>query len=288
MKISYLGPKGTFTKMAVDVLFPGEEAYSYATIPQCMDAVVNGEMDYCVVPVENTIEGTVPITMDYLIHQAKLPIVGEVVIPIRQHLLTKGTLELSEVKDVYSHSHAIAQCHHYLHTELPHAVTHAASSTGTAAKMVADMEEGYAAAIGNELAAKEFGLTILQKDIHDYANNHTRFFVLSSDAASNPVKHDAGAKRKTSLYVTLPSDYAGALHQVLAAFAWRKINMSKIESRPMKTGLGNYFFIMDVSCEAEDILFQGVQQELEALSCSLTVLGSYPIHQYEKKAGARS
>ncbi|WP_366247238.1 prephenate dehydratase [Terribacillus aidingensis] len=285
MKISYLGPKGTFTKMAVDALFPGEEAYSYATIPQCMDAVTNGEMDYCVVPVENTIEGTVPITMDYLIHQAKLPIVGEIVIPIRQHLLTKDVMELSEIEAVYSHSHAIAQCHQFLHTKLPLAVTHATSSTGTAAEMVAGMEEA-AAAIGNELAAKEFGLTILQEDIHDYANNHTRFFILADPAAKVPETIVSGSNRKTSLYVTLPSDYAGALHQVLAAFAWRKINMSKIESRPMKTGLGNYFFIMDVTCEAEDILFKGVQQELTALGCSLTVLGSYPIHQYEKKAGA--
>lgn len=285
MKISYLGPKGTFTKMAVDALFPDEEAYSYATIPQCMDAVANGEMDYCVVPVENTIEGTVPITMDYLIHQVKLPIIGEIVIPIRQHLLTNKKLALHDIEAVYSHSHAIAQCHQFLHTQLPQATTHATSSTGTAAEMVAAMEEP-AAAIGNELAAKEFGLTILQEDIHDYANNHTRFFVLAKQKTNIPLTIGSGDQRKTSLYVTLPHDYAGALHQVLAAFAWRKINMSKIESRPMKTGLGNYFFIMDVSCEAEDILFQGVQQELAALGCDLTVLGSYPIHQYKEKAGA--
>ncbi|MFP7169609.1 prephenate dehydratase [Terribacillus sp. 7520-G] len=287
MKISYLGPKGTFTKMAVDALFPDEEAYSYATIPQCMDAVANGEMDYCVVPVENTIEGTVPITMDYLIHQVQLPIIGEIVIPIRQHLLTNKKLELRDIETVYSHSHAIAQCHQFLHTQLPQAATHATSSTGTAAEMVAGMEEP-AAAIGNELAAKEFGLTILQEDIHDYANNHTRFFVLARPEANIPETISTGNQRKTSLYVTLPHDYAGALHQVLAAFAWRKINMSKIESRPMKTGLGNYFFIMDVTCEAEDILFQGVQQEIAALGCSLTVLGSYPIHQYKEKAGAKS
>lgn len=285
MKISYLGPKGTFTKMAVDALFPGEATRSYATIPQCMDAVATRECDYCVVPVENTIEGTVPITMDYLIHQVKLPIIGEIVIPIRQHLLAKRKLALHEIEAVHSHSHAIAQCHHFLHTQLPQAAAHAAASTGSAAEMVAGLEEPVAA-IGNELAAKEFGLTILQEDIHDYSNNHTRFFVLANPDAEIPDAIGSDRERKTSLYVTLPRDYAGALHQVLAAFAWRKINMSKIESRPMKTGLGNYFFIMDVMCEADDILFQGVQQELEALGCSLTVLGSYPIHQYRKKAGA--
>ncbi|GGJ84034.1 prephenate dehydratase [Lentibacillus kapialis] len=280
-KIGYLGPRGTFTKLAVDTAFNGENKHSFTTIPECIDAVNDGEIDVGVVPLENAIEGTVQITVDYLVHQVRLPVMAEIVVPIQQHLLVKPGFagELSEVPEVYSHSHAIAQCHQFLHMHMPDAKMNFTSSTGKAAELVSSGENNMAA-IGNRLAANEYGLDIFQENIHDYPNNHTRFVVLAKNKEIVNVKHEAEAE-KTSLLITLPSDYAGALYQVLAAFAWRRMNLSKIESRPMKTGLGNYFFIIDVNQPYDEVLFPGVKAELEALGCNVTILGTFPVYQID-------
>ncbi|TRM12822.1 prephenate dehydratase [Lentibacillus cibarius] len=278
VQIGYLGPRGTFTKLAVDTAFNGENKQSFDTIPECIDAVSDRSIDIGVVPLENAIEGTVQLTVDYLVHQVRLPIVAEIVVPIQQHLLVGPDFsgDLSSIGDVYSHSHAIAQCHQFLHNEMPDANLHFTSSTGKAAEMISE-SGGDVAAIGNKLAASEYGLTIHRDNIHDYSNNHTRFVVLASDKQQINITHEVQTE-KTSLLITLPSDYAGALYQVLAAFAWRKMNLSKIESRPMKTGLGNYFFIVDVNEPYDDVLFPGVIAELEALGCKVTILGTYPVY----------
>lgn len=280
-KVGYLGPKGTFTKLAVDTAFNGEEYKSFSTIPECIDAVQNEVIDIGVVPLENAIEGTVQLTLDYLVHQVRLPMVAEIVVPIQQHLLVHPyfTGDLEDLTEVHSHSHAIAQCHQYIHKELSSATIHFTSSTGKAAELVSEANKPIAA-IGNKLAASEYGLHIRKEDIHDYPNNHTRFAVLAKENARIDIKHPVKLE-KTSLLITLPSDYAGALHQVLSAFAWRKMNLSKIESRPMKTGLGNYFFIIDVDQPFDEVLFPGVKAELEALGCHLNVLGSYPVYQMD-------
>ncbi|GGB28337.1 prephenate dehydratase [Lentibacillus populi] len=279
VKIGYLGPKGTFTKLAVDAAFNGEDKQAFDTIPACIDAIDGDEIDIGVVPLENSIEGTVHLTVDYLVHQVRLPIVAEIVVPIQQHLLVRPDFsgDLEEIKEIHSHRQAIAQCHQYIHEYMPKASIHYTSSTGKAAEIVSTRNTSIAA-IGNKLAAAEFGLSIYRDNIHDYPNNHTRFAVLTKDKHNIHIHHEVNAE-KTSLLITLPSDYAGALHQVLSAFAWRKMNLSKIESRPMKTGLGNYFFIVDVNQPYDDVLFPSVKAELEALGCSVTILGTYPVYQ---------
>ncbi|SFJ16895.1 prephenate dehydratase [Halobacillus dabanensis] len=279
-KIGYLGPKGTFTKMAVDALFDGGNYISYESIPACLDAVEAGEISTAVVPIENAIEGSVHLTIDYLVHQVKQSIIAELTVPIKQHLLVHPDEQGEKIHKIYSHSHAIAQCHQYLHKRYPEAELEYTASTGKAAEIVADVGRGYAA-IGNHLAAEENGLKILDTDIHDYDNNHTRFAVVQKQPQTLKVKDHPVTKHKTTVMVTLPKDYVGALHQVLAAFAWRKMNLSKIESRPMKTGLGNYFFLIDVDQPYDQVLFPGVQAELEALGCQLKVLGTYPSYQID-------
>ncbi len=281
--IGYLGPKGTFTKLAVDRFFNGEDYDGFKTIPECIDAVDKDEVDIGVVPLENAIEGTVQLTIDYLVHQVRLPIYAELVVPIQQHLLAHNSFsgDLEEIKEVHSHSHAIAQCHQYLHQHMPNASLHFSSSTARAAEIVGDRGDGTIASIGNTLAAKEYGLQIVQKNIHDYPNNHTRFAVLANDPNDVRIQQPKVGD-KTTLLITLPSDQAGALHQVLSAFSWRKMNLSKIESRPMKTGLGNYFFIIDVDQPFDDVLFPGLKGELEALGCKITLLGSYPVYKMEE------
>lgn len=276
--IGYLGPKGTFTKLAVDTAFNGEHKQGFTTIPECIDAVKSGEIDIGVVPLENAIEGTVQLTVDYLVHQVRLPIMAEIVVPIEQHLLVHPDFSggLADIEQVHSHSHAIAQCHQYIHQYLPNAKIHFASSTGKAAEMISQSTKPIGA-IGNSLAAKEYGLQIYKENVHDYPNNHTRFAVLAKDEGLLQINHEM-EHEKTSMLITLPSDYAGALHQVLSAFSWRKMSLSKIESRPMKTGLGNYFFIVDVDQSFDDVLFPGVKAELEALGCKVTILGTYPVY----------
>ncbi|MCM3742152.1 prephenate dehydratase [Oceanobacillus luteolus] len=280
-KIGYLGPKGTFTKLAVDTTFNNEEKISYKTIPECIDAVAADKIDIAVVPIENAIEGTVQLTVDYLIHEVTLPVVAEIVVPIQQHLLVRRDFsgELADIKEVHSHSHAIAQCHRYIHKNMTGAKLQYTTSTGRAAEIVAASKESIAA-IGNSLAAEEYGLHILQRNIHDYANNHTRFIVLTKNRELVNIKHSVQLD-KTTLKITLPSDQPGALHQILSAFAWRKMNLSKIESRPTKTGLGNYFFIIDVNQAYDDALFPGVKGELEALGCEVDVLGTYPVYHMD-------
>lgn len=279
-RIGYLGPKGTFTKMAVDALFDGGTYISFESIPACLDAVENGEISTAVVPIENAIEGSVHLTIDYLVHQVEQSIVAELTVPIKQHLLVHPDHSGKDITKVYSHSHAIAQCHQYLHQHYPKAELEYTASTGKAAEIVAEEGPGVAA-IGNHLAAEQNGLTIMDTDIHDYDNNHTRFAVVQKNPRTLKVKDHFVSKHKTTIMVTLPKDYVGALHQVLAAFAWRKMNLSKIESRPMKTGLGNYFFLIDVDQPYDQVLFPGVQAELGALGCQLKVLGTYPSYQID-------
>ena len=284
MKIAFLGPKATFSDLAVQAMFPNDEAIPYVTIPDCLDAVMKKEADVCVVPLENALEGSVNITLDYLIHEINLPIIGEVTTPIKQHFLVHpdNADNWEETEEIFSHSHAIAQCHKFLHRYFRGVPRHNVTSTAAAAKMVMEHPERKYGAIANELAAREYGLAIAKHDIHDFDYNHTRFAILAAEKVELP-KHAEEKGRRTKLMVTLPDDRSGALHQVLSAFAWRRLNLSKIESRPTKTGLGNYFFIIDVEMEMDKVLLPGAIAEIEALGCSVSVLGSYPYFSVENK-----
>lgn len=277
MKVGYLGPKATFTELAVKKVFQEYELEPYQTIPASMDAIVDKEVDLAVVPIENALEGSVNITLDYLTQEVQIPIIGEITLPIKQHLMVHPDNQENwqDVSRVYSHSHAIAQCHKFLHNHLKGVPFESVSSTAAAALMVMEHPDLKIAAIANELAAKEYGLSIVKRNVHDFDYNHTRFVVLSEKELDFQ-KISESTHYKTTLMVTLPSDQAGALHQVLSAFAWRKLNLSKIESRPMKTGIGNYFFIIDLEMKLDDVLIPGAIAEIEALGCGVTLLGSYP------------
>ncbi|MFC4403984.1 prephenate dehydratase [Gracilibacillus xinjiangensis] len=279
--IGYLGPKGTFTKIAVDSMFNGEVKKGYKNIPECIDAVQNKEIDYAVVPLENTIEGTVNITLDYIIQAKDVKIVSEVIVPIRQHLMvhsSNAAQPLDKLSIIYSHPHAIAQCHAYLRNELPNVKANSMASTAAAAEYVSKHPEENVAAIANHLAAKEYDLSIVEKDIHDFDNNHTRFVVLHKENAALTSNKLEEKGYKTTITVSLPSDRPGALHQVLSAFAWRNLNLSKIESRPMKTGLGNYYFLIDIEQKLDEVLIPNAIAEMESLGCSVEILGSYPYY----------
>lgn len=278
--VGYLGPRGTFTSMAVDALFKGEKHMPYQTIPDCFDAVKFGHVKYVVVPLENTLEGTVNLTLDYLIESKQLKIVSEIVVPIRQHFMVhkENALRWQDTDVIYSHPHALAQCHQFLTQDMRQVKKEMYNSTGAAAQFVSEHPEQLIGAIANEKAAETYDLAIIKRDIHDIANNHTRFVVLHKNDTALRSNNLPVKGFKTTFMIALPTDHAGALHQVLSAFAWRRINLSKIESRPMKTALGQYYFLIDIEQKMDDILIPNTIQELEAIGCQVEVLGSYPYY----------
>lgn len=283
-RVAYLGPKGTFTHLAALELFQNDWLFPFRTIPECIEAVAEDQVDLAIVPLENALEGTVPLTIDYLYHEVNLYVVGEILSPIEQHLMVhkKQVENWENIHGVYSHPHAIAQCHKYLYYQFRGVPLHQATSTAAAAKFVSEHPDDCIAAIGNLAAAKAYDLEIVQRGIHDFHFNHTRFVVLSKKNQRIELA-EREAQIKTTLMVELPDDRSGALHQILSVFAWRKINLSKIESRPLKTGLGNYFFILDVLEDENAPMMKGAMEELAALGCSVKTLGSYYTYKQHSK-----
>lgn len=275
-RIAYLGPEASFTYLAAKGLFPNDWHIPYGSIPECIEAVSEGKVELAVVPVENALEGSVPLTVDYLYHEANLFVTAEVLSKIQQHLLVnkKYAGSLDGLEEVYSHPHALAQCHKYLYYNHSQVRQTPFASTAAAAELVSRTEDRFIAAIANESAAEKYGLHIAQQNIHDFHFNHTRFFVLSKQNVRNGLAA-LQAQPKTTFMLTLPTDVSGALHQVLSVFAWRKLNLSKIESRPLKTGLGNYFFIIDILADEVEPMMKGAMEELVALGCEVKSLGTY-------------
>ncbi|HWK24321.1 MAG TPA: prephenate dehydratase [Ureibacillus sp.] len=275
-QIAYLGPEASFTYLATKSLFPNELLMPISTIPECIEAVSEGKVDLAVVPLENTIEGTVPLTIDYLYHEANLFVIGDCLSKIQQHLMVHKSQKdnWENVEEIYSHPHALAQCHKYLYYRFSSVPLRSYSSTSAAAKLVSENPDRCIAAVGNVSSAEKYNLEIVQKNIHDFHFNHTRFLVLSKNNTRLPIEKSEG-NAKTTLMITLPENVSGALHQVLSVFAWRKLDLSKIESRPLKTGLGEYFFIMDIHADENEAMMKGAMEELAALGCKVKSLGTY-------------
>lgn len=281
--VAYLGPEASFTHVAATHLFGTDGLVSQPTIPDCIEAVTEGRVAYAIVPLENALEGSVPMTIDYLFHGSDLFINAEISIPIEQHMMVnkKWKDELERLESVRSHPHALAQCHKYLQYNYRRTPLIQTTSTAAAAKYISENPDLCIAAIGNSLAAEKYDLHIAENNIHDFHFNHTRFVVLSLRKGHLEV-HGHSELPKTTFMVKLPEDdRSGVLHQILSVFAWRKLNLSKIESRPMKTGLGNYFFIIDVMESEEHPMMRGALEELAALNVAVRSFGTY--FSYEQK-----
>ena len=275
--VAYLGPEASFTHVAAKILFGSKGLVPQPTIPDCIEAVTAGHVAYAVVPLENALEGSVPMTIDYLFHGSELFINAEISTPIEQHLMVneRRKEDWNKIESVHSHPHALAQCHKYLQYHYRRTPLMQTTSTAAAAKYVSENPELNIAAIGNRLAAEKYGLHIAEENIHDFHFNHTRFVVLSLRKGNLDVQGQLETP-KTTLMVKLPEDdRSGMLHQILSVFAWRRLNLSKIESRPMKTGLGNYFFIIDVLENESDPMMKGALEELAALNCTVRSFGTY-------------
>ncbi|AYY77829.1 TPA_asm: prephenate dehydratase [Listeria monocytogenes] len=280
MKIAYLGPAASFTHSAAAKAFPKEEMIAKSTIPDCIMAIEKEDVDVAVVPIENTIEGSVNITLDYLFHFSSVPVVAEIVLPIAQHLMVHPAhvSAWKSVQKVMSHPQALAQCHTFLQAELYGVEREVTPSTAYAAKWVSNNPTELVAAIAPRMAANEYGLEIVKENAQDLELNQTRFFVLSRNPVSILLPKE---EEKTSISVILPNNMPGALHKVLSTFAWRDIDLSKIESRPLKTSLGEYFFLIDVLSEGKEMLVTNALDEITLLGGTANKLGTYHVHRLQ-------
>ena len=275
MKIAFLGPEASFTQLTATQLFPNEELIPKANILDCFLAVQNNEVDKAVVPLENSIEGTVSMTLDYLYQTPEIRVEAEAVMPIAHHLMIHPSQENdAEIEKIYSHPQALAQSFHFLNQNYPNVPKQDFASTAAAAKRVSENPDRKIAAVANKFAAELYGLKIINDNIHDVEENHTRFIVISkSDESFDSDLNSSG--KKTGLLITLPEDHAGGLHQVLSVFAWRNMNLSKIESRTLKTKLGNYFFFVTVVGDWNNVLYINSIDELIAIGADVKFLGNY-------------
>ena len=275
MKIAFLGPEASFTQLTATQLFPNEELIAKTNILDCFLAVQNNEVDKAVVPLENSIEGTVSMTLDYLYQTPEIKIEAEAVMPIAHHLMIHpGQENHDSIEKIYSHPQALAQSFHSLNKHYPDVPKQEFASTAAAAKRVSENPDRKIAAVANKFAAELYGLKILNENIHDVEENRTRFIIISKTENSYE-NHLENIGKKTAMLITLPQDHAGGLHQVLSVFAWRNMNLSKIESRTLKTKLGNYFFFVTVVGSWDDVLYINSVDELKAIGADVKFLGNY-------------
>lgn len=277
MRIAYLGPAGTFTEDAlyeVEMVGEGVESQRKPTIHDAILAVKRGEADRAFVPFENSIEGSVRSTLDTLAFDAEgVTIVKKHDFTVHAMLLAREPIALDEITMVLSHPQPLAQCARFLRENLPAAELRSVSSTAEAARVVGGSGEPWAA-IGAFAAAKLYGCTILRQNVEDEANNVTRF-VWIAPAGTAPAGE--GPWKTSLVFSELGEDHPGALVNALREFSDREINLTRIESRPLRQGLGRYMFFCDLEGDEGDDLVAEAIAALRAKAESVRVLGSYPL-----------
>jgi prephenate dehydratase len=275
MRIAYLGPAGTFTEDALGEAASGDyEPLRTATVHDAILAVEEGGADQALVPFENSIEGSVRSTLDTLAFDAHgVAIVGQHDFAVSLHLIAREPIDLEQVEAVLSHPQPLAQCARFLREQLPAAARRSFSSTAEAVQLVCGSDEPWAA-IGSRAAAELYGGAILREGVEDEAGNVTRF-VWIAPAGTEP--RGEGRWKTSLVFSELGEDHPGALVEALREFSSRDVNLSRIESRPLRQGLGRYMFF----CDLEGAAAEGpVAEAIEALRSkaeSVRILGSYPV-----------
>jgi len=284
MKVGFLGPEGTFSEEASKIYLkrvPGKvELIPYTTVHDVLYAADRGKIKEAIVPIENSIEGTVGVVTDMLVKDVKLVIRQEIVIPIYHYLIAQKGIRLNEVTDVISHPQGLDQCKEFLKKKLPRVKLHLSYSTSDAVRQVGTsigekiiahgrVKGSVFAAIGSKSSARLYGLKVLAEKINA-RENQTRFIVLAKK------DHPRTGKDKTSIVFSIRSDRPGGLHDVLSEFAVRNINLTKIESRPSKRALGDYYFFADMEGHRRDAVIAEALREIKRKASLLKLLGSYP------------
>ncbi len=269
-RLAFLGPPGTFSEEAALKYDPAAELVSMATITAVAHAVESGMSDLGIAPVENSLEGSVAETLDLLVHSERpLLIRDEVVLPINHFLLVRPGLKSADVQTVFAHPQALGQCRGFIERLFPKALVEAALSNSAAVEEM--MAHENAAAIGTRRAAEIYGAETLASGIQDRSQNVTRFVILAR------ADHAPTGDDRTSLACAfVVEDRPGLLVGALKEFSDRRINLSKIESRPSKEKLGTYIFLMDVDGHRSQEPLATALRQVEAQCSFFRVLGSYP------------
>ena len=271
MRVGYLGPEGTFTEEAASLL--QGELVGFATVYDVVAAVEHGTVDRGVVPIENSLEGGVNATLDALaLDFPGVAIVGESVLAVHQALIAREPLELSEILAVQSHPQGLAQCARFLREELPRAERVPVTSTAEAVRRVIASTE-LLAAIAPARAASLHGGVVLRERVEDDPDNVTRFVVLARAGAAAP--SGTGPFKTSVLFAGAGDDSPGWLVRCLSEFAFRGVNLTKIESRPRRRQLGHYLFLADLEGAAQEgpaaEAIEGLRKHCE----EVRVLGTY-------------
>ncbi len=277
MKVGYLGPEGTFSDEA-SALYQKKigraEFVPFSTFHDILVSADKKKIDEGIVPIENSVEGTIGIVTDMLVNDVDLKIKQEIVISVNHYLMAKNKVSPKTITEVLSHPQIIGQCKGYLRKNLPKAKVRFVSSSADAARQVAEADVinglDVPAAIGSRSSAKLYGLKVIDEQVNDYPGNSTRFIVLAKE------DHKRTGKDKTSIVFSILKDRPGGLHDVLAEFAVRNINLTKIESRPTKTKLGDYYFFVDMQGHRSDPEVAKALADVKRKASFFKMLGSYP------------
>lgn len=276
MRIAYLGPEGTFSEDALRAAVGDQEveALPSASVFEAIVAVREGRADRALVPFENSIEGAVTATLDTLAFDADgLTLVGEYDLPIRHCLIARRGMPLEEIQVVLSHPQPSAQCARFIRENLPQAEVRAAPSTAEAVRTVAESDEPWAA-LGAESAARLYGAAVLRAGVEDEADNITRFVWVAREGLS---PSGSGPWRTSLVFSELGADHPGALVEALQVFSDRAVNLTRIESRPLRRGLGRYQFFVDIEGAAGDEPLGAAIEALRSKAENVRLLGSWPI-----------
>lgn len=272
IKLGYLGPKGTFSQEAAEKYINGRDCFTefdMNTISDVISAVNNGILDEAIVPIENSLDGAINVTMDMIALDVDLKIQNEVIIDIIENLIVKEGTKIEDIEHIISHPQPIGQCTKYITDNFPKAKIKYVYSTAEAALEVANSNTYNLASIGPAAGAKEYGLQIIKNGIQDGENNRTRFAVLSKKDSEKT------GKDKSSI-VFSTENKPGSLFRALDIFGLWDLNMTRIESRPSKSKLGEYIFFIDFEGHRDD---QDVKDALKMIKRKTTFykfLGSYP------------
>jgi prephenate dehydratase len=272
LRTGYLGPEGSFSHEAVSTV-ENVTPVACESLVDLLSSVADSSLDQGLVPLENAIEGTVSATIDGLVFDHELVIVREIVIPIRLHLLARPGVAVEDLTSVRSYVHALAQCRGCLH-QLDVEISQT-TSTSQAAREVADSSEPWAA-VASTLAGELFGLVALATDIEDHPDNATRFVVVGRERVAAPTGHD-----RTTIVCFQDADRPGSLYAILGRFAARDINLTKLESRPTKRGLGDYCFVIEFEGHVADDVVADCLADLQAHLARVKFLGSYPVTGFD-------
>lgn len=267
LQVAFFGPQATFTHLAAMQQFGlSAQLVPLKSIPAVFEEVSRGRAHYGVVPVENSTEGAVNHTLDMFI-DSDLQVIAEIMLEISHNLLSKnGTIE--QISKIVSHPQPLAQCRHWLETNMPDTPLLDVASTAAAAQMAAEDEN--VAAIASTAAAMQYGLQVVKARIEDNPHNFTRFLVIGRE------RPEKSGEEKTSIMFSI-KDEPGILYRMLEPFSKRRINLTKIESRPMKQKAWEYIFFLDMIGHCEEPEIAAAIEELRTHCHFLKILGSYPL-----------